>query len=168
MLFRKRKKEKKLAAKEVESVNTSAPSNDSDKADEKKLDLTDMIKACDHYAGTENESFLVKLLADCLYNGSNGIAQDLDMAWTYYERLANLDKAAGICGMGKTEMAIGLERDDRFRFSLGINRVYEAYKLGNQDAVEILTVAAESGMFEKVSTLEEMLKLCEECNNVKM
>lgn len=35
MLFRKRKQEDKLAAKEVESVSTSATSNDSKKADEK-------------------------------------------------------------------------------------------------------------------------------------
>ncbi|HCJ93216.1 MAG TPA: hypothetical protein DHV92_07860 [Ruminococcaceae bacterium] len=168
MLFRKRKQEEKPATKEVKSANTSAASNDSEKTDETDLDLGDMIKACDYYAGTENESFLVKLLADCLYDGSNGIAQDLDMAWSYYERLSNLDKAAGFLGMGKTDIMISLERNDSFRFSLGINRVYKAYKLGNQDAVEILAVTAESGMFENISTLEEMIKFCEECNDVKM
>lgn len=90
------------------------------------------------------------------------------MAWSYYERLSNLDKAAGFLGMGKTDIMISLERNDSFRFSLGINRVYKAYKLGNQDAVEILAVTAESGMFENISTLEEMIKFCEECNDVKM
>lgn len=168
MLFRKRKQEEKPATKEVKSANTSAASNDLEKTDETDLDLGDMIKACDYYAGTENESFLVKLLADCLYDGSNGIARDLDMAWSYYERLSNLDKAAGFLGMGKTDIMISLERNDSFRFSLGINRVYKAYKLGNQDAVEILAVTAESGMFENISTLEEMIKFCEECNDVKM
>ena len=163
MLFRKKKKQEQ----KEEQIATNQSSTATENNQEQKLDLNDMIKACDHYAGTENEVFLVGLLADSLLDGTNGITKDLDMAYSYYQRLSKLDEAAGICGMGKTDIAIGLERDDRFRFSLGVNTVYEAYKLGSEEALRVLRITAESGMFEKVTNLEEMLKLCEECNDIK-
>lgn len=158
MFFKKKKQEQLSENKMQQDANAS-------NAGEKKLDLNDMIKACDHYAGTENEAFLVKMLADCLLDGTNGITRNLDMAFDYYQRLSGLDEAAGICGMGKTDMAIGLDRDDRFRFSLGVNRVYKAYKLGDKEALRVLTFTGESGMFENITTLEEMIQFCEKCNN---
>lgn len=162
MFFKKKKKQESSIIQETYKKTESA-----DAGEEKQFDLNDMIKACDHYAGTENEAFLVKMFADCLAEGRNGIARDLDMAYDYYQRLTGLDEAAGKCGMGKTDMAIGLDRDDRFRFSLGVNRVYEAYKLGSEEALRVLAVTAESGMFENVSTLEEMLRFCERCTDIK-
>lgn len=166
MFFKKKKPSVSQQPVKSETSNqqgTEKPNN----SDEKTFKLEDLIKACDHYASTDDEAFLVKLLADCLYNGTNGIERNLDMAYDYYSRLSNLDRAAGICGLGRTDIAIGLERDDRLRFSLGVNRVYEAYNLGNEDAKETLKIIAESGMFDNVTTFDEMIRFCASCNDIK-
>lgn len=167
MFFKKKKQSvNQQPIKSAAAVNQQATEK-SNNPDEKKFKLEDLVKACDHYAGTDDETFLVKLLADCLYNGTNGIERNLDMAYDYYSRLSNLDRAAGICGLGRTDIAIGLERDDRLRFSLGVNRVYEAYNLGNEDAKETLKIIAESGMFDNVTTFDEMIRFCASCNDIK-
>lgn len=132
--------------------------------DESKLDLNDMIKACDYYKGTDNEEFLVKLLADSLLNGTNGIQINYELALTYYQRLSRINPIAGQCGMGKTNIAIGLKDDDRFQFCLGVNNVYEAYLKGCDDAKPVLEFLAESGLFEDVSTFDEMIQLCQRSN----
>lgn len=166
MFFKKKKSSVSQQSVKSATSNQEAAENPSNPA-EKTFKLEDLIKACDHYAGTDDEAFLVKLLADCLYNGTNGIERNLDMAYDYYSRLSNLDRAAGICGLGRTDIAIGLERDDRLRFSLGVNRVYEAYNLGNEDAKETLKIIAESSMFDNVTTFDEMIRLCASCNDIK-
>lgn len=163
-----KKKNSSANQKPVKSTAVNQPTTEKPKnPDEKTFKLEDLVKACDHYAGTEDETFLVKLLADCLYNGTNGIERNLDMAYDYYSRLSNLDRAAGICGLGRTNIAIGLERDDRFRFSLGVNRVYEAYTLGDEDAKKTLEIVAESGMFDNITTFNEMVHFCANCNDIK-
>lgn len=166
-MFLKKKKQsvnqQPVKSAAINQQDTEKPNN----SDEKTFKLEDLIKACDHYAGTDDEAFLVKLLADCLYNGTNGIERNLDMAYDYYSRLSNLDRAAGICGLGRTDIAIGLERDDRFRFSLGVKRVYEAYTLGDEDAKKTLEIVAESGMFDNITTFDEMVHFCASCNDIK-
>ena len=166
-MFLKKKKQsvnqQPVKSAAINQQDTEKPNN----SDEKTFKLEDLIKACDHYAGTDDEAFLVKLLADCLYNGTNGIERNLDMAYYYYSRLSNLDRAAGICGLGRTDIAIGLERDDRFRFSLGVKRVYEAYTLGDEDAKKTLEIVAESGMFDNITTFDEMVHFCASCNDIK-
>lgn len=140
------------------------PQTSSGTEEEQTFDLNDLIKACEVYAGTEDEVFIVQMLADCLLSGTYGITRNLDMACKYYERLAELNKAAGICGIGKVYMAIGLETDNRIIFSMGVLKVYEAYKLGNEEALRVLAFTAE---FESFSNLEEFIQHLEKCSDIK-
>ena len=158
MFFRKKHAKKEQTT--TTATETQKP------AEEGTLNLEDMIQACDHYAGTENEEFLVTLLADSLLNGANGIQKNYALALTYYQRLSKLNPVAGQCGMGKAYIAIGLQDDDRMQFCLGVNKVYEAYVNGSDDAKSMLAFIAESGLFENVSTLDEMIRFCRQNNTV--
>lgn len=163
MFFRKKKRINEQS--DVDTSLSMQSCEQSNNIDENIFEIEDLINACEYYAGTDDEATVVKLLADCLYNGSNGIERNYDMSYDYYFRLSNLDKPTGICGMGKVDIAIGLDTGEKYRFSKGIHEVYQAYVLGDNDAKIILEVTSKSGMFENISTFDEMIRFCESCNN---
>jgi len=162
-MFFKKKKSTTPSQQDTDIAGSGSVSGQQNNSGEKNFKLEDFIKACDHYAGTKDEAVLVKTLADCLLRGSDGIKKDLDMALKYYSRLLNLNRAEGLLGIGQTEIYIGIDECDSYRFSVGVQKVYESYKLGNKEAVEVLEIIATHDMFENISTLDELIRFCEKC-----
>lgn len=155
MCFRRKKPVKTQDSME-ETLSSTA--ENSTTADKTKLTLDDWIKACDHYAGTEDEAMILKTFADSLVKGENGLEVDYEMAFAYYERLSSIDEVAGLIGMADLDIVIGMEREDYSRCDLGVIRFYRAYLLGSDYARERLEGFAETG-YGNVSSFDELVAL---------
>jgi len=75
----------------------------------------------------------------------------------FFKRLEKHDNVYGKFYQGKTLIMYGLESGEKTRFSQGNMLVYQSYLGGCPLAKDVLTVSAESGFFDNIHSVDELI-----------
>lgn len=131
-------------------------------AESESVDIKDIEKAIEHYKSTPSEITLLHSAGMAYLNGEYNAEINNDKALDYFRRASDLGHAESQYKCGQMYMIKGLKNNDSMTFVLGVTEVYKAYKNGCEPAKEELQDVVDTGFFQNVYSLEDLLNILEE------